>query len=237
MPLPDFVRPPVPVITPPKVAVTCGLETVSVRLEEPMAIAPFKVRPWPEAVPANATSPVKVMALASVRIVPSDRRDVPPARVSIPVPTGPAVTAPPTVLGVLSAPKMTEPAVTVRPVVQLLLALVRMSDPVPVLLIALRLPAFCVMAALMMSPIGDRPLTTMTGLALLNSSVAAWVAEVKVPVMVGVVVRLSFTTVKAEAELRISLCVANALLGAPSANVGVAVPPMSLKFTAAKVFV
>ena len=112
---------------------------------------------------------------------------MPLARVSIPVPTGPAVTVPPTVLGVLFAPRIREPALTVRPVVQLLFALVRISEPEPVLLRALLCPAFWVMAAEMSRPCGERPLTLTMGLALLNSRVADWEAAVKVPEMVGVV--------------------------------------------------
>ena len=57
---------------------------------------------------------------------------------------------------------------------------------------------------------------------------------VKVPLIVGVVARLSFTTVIAFALLKISLWVVKTP-GPPRATVGVVVPPFPLKFSAARV--
>ena len=95
---------------------------------------------------------------------------VPSAIVRAPVPNGPLVM----VGGVPAeaASRMRVPPLRLKPVVQLLLALLSTREPEPVLLMAPVMPAFWVMAALMMRPMGERPETLITGLALLNSNEA-----------------------------------------------------------------
>ena len=200
MPSPLFVRPTLaePEIGPAKVAVTAGPETVSVRVAAPRAVTPPSVRLFAARLPPNVAFPLKVTALSTVAVLAPLSSVVPSATVKPPRPSGPPVRLkPPVVVGAVLdelAPRINVPPVSVRPVRQLLVVLDRTRDPLPVLLIAFVLPTFCVICPLMISPIGERPLTLMVGLALLNSREAP-----VPPLIVGVVAKLSLTDVIAEA--------------------------------------
>ena len=151
-------------------------------------------------------SPVfAVMLLAMVRAAPPARILAPSVIVSVPLPMGPAVTVLPTVIGALSAPKMREPAVRATPPVKVL-APVRMSDPLPVLLIE---PPAPVLTPLRMRPFGESPLTLM---------VRAAAPKLRMLAMVGVVLKLSFTTVMPPVMVS----------PVPPVMVGAAIPPRPL---------
>src|SRR4051812_24104031 len=99
---------------------------------------------------AEATAPMIVVLLAMVST---------PVVLPLLAPSGPLVTvvgeAPVlAVVGALATPRTRLPPLRARPVVQLLPPLVSTSEPLPILLMALVLPAFWVMAALMTRPSG-----------------------------------------------------------------------------------
>ena len=233
--MPLFVRPTLaePEIGPAKVAVTAGPETVSVRVAAPRAVTPASVRLLAARLPPKVALPLKVTALSTVAALAPLISVVPSATVKPPRPSGPPVRLkPPVEVGAVLeelAPRINVPPVSVRPVRQLLVVLVRTKEPLPVLLMAFVLPTFWVTWPLMMSPIGDRPLTLMTGLALLNSREAP-----VFPLIVGVKARLSLTEVMAaaaESTMRLSWPAA----GLPRASVGVATPPILPKVRLARV--
>ena len=105
------------------------LVRVRPRVAPPKLIGPPSVSlPVPMASP-NATSPPKVLALSTVRAVTPEVAKVPPLRVSVPVPNGPAVGAP--AEPVLSTPtRKIVPAATVIPPLNVLLVLVSETAPV-----------------------------------------------------------------------------------------------------------
>ena len=90
------------------------------------------------------------------------------------------------VAGPLPMAMTSVPSLSASPDDQRLLPLDMISEPLPVLLIGPVCAAFWVIAAPMIRPIGERPETLITGLALPNSRVAACVVLVKPPLMVGV---------------------------------------------------
>ena len=179
LPSPTLVRPPAePLMIPPKVVVTCGLVTVSVRLAAPRFTLPLKVRLWVAAVPPNVVLPLIVRSLAKILAVLSDCRVVPAAMVSVPVPNGPEVTAVPAVVPALAAPMMSVPAFNWTPPAKVLAPL-RTKELLP----ALTSPAgvtefitFCT-TPLTIRPIGDAPPTVI---------VFDWPFSSKIEEMVGV---------------------------------------------------
>ena len=153
-------------------------------------------------VPVRATAVPALVGVELMTVKPLAIRVVPVPMLSAPVPTGPlASVSVPAVAAVVPVPAMSVPPFKLNPFVKVFRA-VSTREPLPVLL---RVPAVGVMLAEIIRPVGESPETLMTGFALLNSSVAAWVALVNVPLMVGVEPKLSFTTVIALALVKTSL--------------------------------
>ena len=160
MPLPTLVSPPAePLMIPPKVVVTWGLVTSSVRFAAPRFTLPLKVRLWVAAVPPNVVLPLIVRSLAKILAVLSDWRVVPAAMVSTPVPNGPEVTAVPAVLPVLAAPRMSVPALSCTPPAKVLAPL-SSRELLPALMSPAETDEFIAfwMTPEKISPIGEEPL-------------------------------------------------------------------------------